>query len=88
VSRNNVDQIPLVEPGASAGDDASDSDLEHDIAISETELKRDHIPRRTLMRVLAANGVIQIPIWGMSASRLVLYVYSQNNQALQLATGC
>jgi hypothetical protein len=78
VSRNHVDQIPLVEPGASAGDDASDSDLENDIAISESELKRDHIPRRTLIRVLAANGVIQIPIWGMSPCTLGLYVYSQN----------
>ncbi|RBQ73432.1 hypothetical protein FVER14953_14137 [Fusarium verticillioides] len=83
VSRNNVDQIPLVEPGASAGDEASDSDLENDIAISESELKRDHIPRRTLIRVLAANGVIQIPIWGFAISYGVLEEYYFNNWTLQ-----
>jgi hypothetical protein len=67
VAKDIVDEIPLMQTGSQHGDEAYDSDLENNTSDTlETEVKQDNISRRTLIRVLAANGVIQIPIWGKS----------------------
>lgn len=55
-----------MESGA-AGDGAHDSDFENATTTTDIELpelRQDNIPRSTLIRVLAANGVMQVPIWG------------------------
>jgi hypothetical protein len=71
VAKDHVDEIPLMETGNQPGDEAYDSDLEINTSeILDTEVKQDNISRRTLIRVLAANGVIQIPIWGKSNYQL------------------
>ncbi|WZH49438.1 major facilitator superfamily domain-containing protein [Fusarium acuminatum] len=83
VAKDHVDEIPLMETGNQPGDEAYDSDLEINTSeILDTEVKQDNISRRTLIRVLAANGVIQIPIWGFAISYGVLEEYYFNNWSL------